>query len=176
MGLLPGAKVCARLFLLPPNPRPSCPIPPPQQATWANEGLPSDPLSVENGAIVASTSRWPLLIDPQLQGVKWVKRREEANGLRIVQQSQPRYIDTVVHCVEQGLPLLIENCPEELDAVLDPVIQRKVGARVALRWRIYRGRSSACLSPSMRAAYHPPPGCQTRPRAHLAHRRRGSGV
>lgn len=99
------------------------------KAGWANEGLPSDPLSVENGAIVTSTSRWPLLIDPQLQGIRWVKKREEANGLRIVQQSQPKYIDTVVHCLEQGLPLLIESCPEELDAVLEPVIQKKVVKR-----------------------------------------------
>lgn len=81
---------------------------------------------MENGAIVTSTSRWPLLIDPQLQGIKWVMRREEANGLRIVQQSQPNYIDTVIQCVEQGLPLLIENCPDQLDAVLDPVIQKTV--------------------------------------------------
>jgi dynein heavy chain len=37
------------------------------KARWANEGLPTDPLSVENGAIMCSASRWPLMIDPQLQ-------------------------------------------------------------------------------------------------------------
>jgi dynein heavy chain len=65
------------------------------QAKWANESLPTDPLSVENGAIVSNSTRWPLLVDPQLQGIKWILRREEANGLRVIQQGQPKYIDTV---------------------------------------------------------------------------------
>ena len=38
-----------------------------RRARWAAEGLPTDPLSVENGAIITNTGRWPLMIDPQLQ-------------------------------------------------------------------------------------------------------------
>lgn len=34
------------------------------KAKWGNEGLPTDPLSIENGAVVSNSSRWPLLIDP----------------------------------------------------------------------------------------------------------------
>lgn len=65
------------------------------QARWANEGLPTDPLSVENGAIMTNASRWALMIDPQLQGIKWIMNREEQNGLVIIQQSQNKYIDKV---------------------------------------------------------------------------------
>ncbi|KAL4450636.1 hypothetical protein ABPG77_000992 [Micractinium sp. CCAP 211/92] len=99
------------------------------KALWANEGLPTDPLSLENGAIVTSSARWPLLIDPHMQGIKWVKKREEPNGLRIIQQSQAKYVDTVIHCIENGLPLLIENCSEDIDPVLDPVIQKRTMKR-----------------------------------------------
>lgn len=38
-----------------------------RRATWATEGLPIDPLSVENGAIMTNAMRWSLMIDPQLQ-------------------------------------------------------------------------------------------------------------
>jgi len=37
-------------------------------AVWAGEGLPADRVSIENAAIVVSCTRYPLLIDPQLQG------------------------------------------------------------------------------------------------------------
>jgi dynein heavy chain len=65
------------------------------KAKWANEGLPTDPLSIENGAIMTNASRWALMIDPQLQGIKWILNREGANGLVVIQQSQPKYIDKV---------------------------------------------------------------------------------
>ena len=54
-----------------------------------------DTLSVENGAILSAASRWPLLIDPQVQGIKWIISKETPNNLQIIQQSQPKYIDEV---------------------------------------------------------------------------------
>ena len=51
-------------------------------ASWIRQGLPSDPTSVGNGAILTNSERWPLMMDPQLQGVLWVKEREAANGLQ----------------------------------------------------------------------------------------------
>ena len=95
------------------------------QAKWANEGLMTDPLSVENGAIMSNASRWSLMIDPQLQGIKWIMNRELPNGLKIIQQSQAKYIDIVISCIESGTPLLMENLPEDIDAVLDPVIGKQ---------------------------------------------------
>ncbi|MEW5311809.1 MAG: hypothetical protein WDW38_003494 [Sanguina aurantia] len=105
-------------------------------AKWANEGLPTDPLSVENGAIMTAASRWALMIDPQLQGIKWIINREEPNGLVIIQQSQHKYIDKVIYCIENGLPLLIENLPQDIDAVLDTVVGKqtlKKGRNVVMK-------------------------------------------
>lgn len=37
-------------------------------AQWNNEGLPGDRMSIENATVLTSCDRWPLMIDPQLQG------------------------------------------------------------------------------------------------------------
>lgn len=34
------------------------------------EGQPSERISLENGVIVTNCKRWPLIIDPQTQGIK----------------------------------------------------------------------------------------------------------
>ena len=58
-----------------------------QIATWNNENLPSDRMSVENATILTNTDRWPLMIDPQLQGVKWIKTRY-GEDLKIIRLGQ----------------------------------------------------------------------------------------
>lgn len=65
------------------------------QARWTSEGLQSDSLSLENGAIMSNAARWSLIVDPQLQGRQWIVSKEAANDLCILQQSQPKYIDRV---------------------------------------------------------------------------------
>jgi dynein heavy chain len=35
-------------------------------ATWSNQGLPADRVSLENASIVCESTRYPLIIDPQL--------------------------------------------------------------------------------------------------------------
>lgn len=44
---------------------------------WLIKGLPADPLSVSNGIIATTSKRWPLIIDPQSQGNKWIKNMEK---------------------------------------------------------------------------------------------------
>lgn len=61
-------------------------------AAWNNEGLPNDRMSTENAAILTNCERWPLLIDPQLQGVKWIKNKY-GSDLKIVQLGQKGYVN-----------------------------------------------------------------------------------
>ena len=77
-------------------------------AGWCNEGLPADRMSKENATILCNCERWPLMIDPQLQGIKWIKKRYEAN-LKVVRLGNRGYLDVIERAVSNGETILIEN-------------------------------------------------------------------
>ncbi|XP_016077900.1 PREDICTED: dynein heavy chain 9, axonemal [Miniopterus natalensis] len=94
-------------------------------AAWQNEGLPADRMSVENATILLSCERWPLMVDPQLQGIKWVKNKY-GEDLRVTQMGQKGCLQTIEHALEAGDVVLIENLEESLDPVLGPLLGREV--------------------------------------------------
>ena len=63
-----------------------------QSNTMVSQGLPADRVSLENGAIILQAKRWPLIIDPQVQGIKWLRGKEKDNGLAVIQLSQKTWI------------------------------------------------------------------------------------
>ncbi|XP_039947795.1 dynein beta chain, ciliary [Bactrocera tryoni] len=94
-----------------------------QIAEWNNQGLPSDRMSAENAAILVHSDRYPLMIDPQLQGIKWVKQKYQ-NNLMVVRLTMKGYLDMVEKAVSNGNVLLLENIGENVDAVLNPLLGR----------------------------------------------------
>lgn len=72
-------------------------------AQWNTDKLPSDPVSSQNGAILTSSDRYSLIIDPQLQGISWIKTKEAANGLetvRLTPETMGQTIKVLERCVE----------------------------------------------------------------------------
>eukprot|EP00753_Platysulcus_tardus_P011842 PLAT3317.22.p1 GENE.PLAT3317.22~~PLAT3317.22.p1 ORF type:complete len:2183 (+),score=1467.98 PLAT3317.22:1402-7950(+) len=103
-----------------------------QQARWMNEGLQADRISLENGSIICNSQRWPLLIDPQLQGITWLRSREEASArehgrvLHVLQMTRKDWMRVIVNAIQNGSTVILENLGEELDAVLTPVLMRSL--------------------------------------------------
>ena len=90
-----------------------------------SEGLPSDRVSLENGAVLTNCKRWPLLIDPQAQAIKWLKRKEEGN-LDIIQLTQKNWLKVLESAITNGRCVIIENVGTDIDATLDPVLSRAI--------------------------------------------------
>jgi len=95
---------------------------------WASEGLPSDDLSVQNGILTTSASRWPLCIDPQLQAVTWIKNREKKHqaNFKELTFNMGDYIKKLEMAIQFGQAVLFEGIDEEIDPMIDPVLEKNI--------------------------------------------------
>ncbi|GAB0094138.1 hypothetical protein DMENIID0001_093740 [Sergentomyia squamirostris] len=86
-------------------------------AEWNNEGLPIDTVSMDNAMILLNSVRWPLMIDPQLQGIKWIKGRY-GDELVVAHLDASDCLSVVERVVMRGGVLLLENVGESLSSTL----------------------------------------------------------
>ena len=91
---------------------------------WNIDGLPSDDFSISNGIIKENSSRWPLMIDPQGQANKWIKKSEAAKQLVVLKSTATATImqRSLENCIQFGRPLLVEGVGESMDPMLEPVL------------------------------------------------------
>lgn len=80
-------------------------------------------MSSENATILTNSSRWPLMIDPQLQGTKWIKNKY-GEDLIVLRLTQKNYLDKIEYAIANGEIILLESITETVDAVLDPIVGR----------------------------------------------------
>ena len=97
---------------------------------WAVAGLPSDNLSIENGIIMFGSRRWPLMIDPQTQANKFIKKlgdNTEGVTLDTFKLSESNLIRSLELAIQFGKWVLLENIGEYIDPALEPILlQQKV--------------------------------------------------
>ena len=101
-------------------------------ATWQNEGLPSDRISLENGAILTNSNRWPLLIDPQLQGIRWLIQHEtihcekQGKSLVMLKNGEKTMMMKLIQAISNGDTVILENIDEHIDAALTPILSKSI--------------------------------------------------
>jgi dynein heavy chain len=121
-------------------------------AEYQTQGLPADMMSSENAAIVLNSSRYPLMVDPQLQAIHWIKKREGSN-LQVGRLGQKDLIARILRAVESGNPFLIENMGENIEPTLMPIIGR-VTIKRGTRKFIQMGDEEVEVSPKFRLYLH----------------------
>jgi len=93
---------------------------------WTIDGLPNDSFSIDNAIIMAKARRWPLMIDPQGQGNKWIKNMEKRHGLEVIKLTDGDFVRKLENCIQFGFPVLLENVGQELDPTLEPLLLKSV--------------------------------------------------
>lgn len=93
---------------------------------WNMHGLPNDDLSTENGIIISRGSRWPLIIDPQCQALKWIKKMETPNNLQLIDFYLPNYIKVLENAMKSGYPTLLQITSENIDPAIMPVLTKTI--------------------------------------------------
>lgn len=91
---------------------------------WNIQGLPADAFSTENGVMVTRGRRWPLMIDPQGQAVKWVKNMEGKSGLKVLNLNMSDMSRQMESAVQFGRPVLLADVLEEIDPLLEPLLAK----------------------------------------------------
>ena len=68
----------------------------------------------------------PLLIDPQLQGIAWLREYQSApdRSLRIVKLGQKDLVAKLETALTKGHTVVVENMGESIDAALSAVVSR----------------------------------------------------
>jgi dynein heavy chain len=76
---------------------------------WNINGLPADDLSIENGIMVTRGRRWPLMIDPQGQANRWIRRMGKDKGVIVIKLTDGTYLRKLEAGIRNGNPVLLEN-------------------------------------------------------------------
>jgi dynein heavy chain, axonemal len=95
---------------------------------WGLEGLPTDPLSVQNGILVTRSTRYPLLIDPQGQALSWIKNHEKDRlpAFGVTAFTNPRFRENLELALGEGFALIVTGIEQELDPLIAPVLEKQV--------------------------------------------------
>jgi dynein heavy chain len=96
-----------------------------QTQRWVLDGLPSDPFTIENALIVAeaaSVRRFPLLIDTQHVGARWIRTVEHEHNL-VVLSPRDQFVKHLQLAVQLGLPCLLEGVSEHVPVAVEPLLQ-----------------------------------------------------
>jgi dynein heavy chain, axonemal len=103
---------------------------------WQNQSLPTDKVSTDSAILVTKGSRWPLMIDPQSQAHRWIKKMHEKDDIEVTTMSNINLLRTLENCIRVGKPLLIEDVGEHVEPALEPVLQKatyRQGNRLLIR-------------------------------------------
>ena len=97
---------------------------------WTMNGLPNDAVSIENAIMFTNNKKFPLFIDPQLQGNQWIKKlyKGQINIYKAdcKEENLKAQLEGIGMDIIKGSLTLLENVTETIDTVYSPIMNQAV--------------------------------------------------
>lgn len=108
---------------------------PTDRLIWQTQELPNDALCVENAIILKRFNRYPLVIDPSDQALKYIVNHYADKKIQKTSFADDSFMKNLENAIRFGLPLLVQDV-ERIDPVLNSVLNKEVqkaGGRILIR-------------------------------------------
>ena len=103
---------------------------------WQINSLPSDWVSTDNAIMCTRGRRWPLMIDPQGQANRWIKKSESQSHMEVTKMNNVNLLRVFESNIRNGTPVLIEDITEFIDPSIDNVLTKNTfqqGSRTLIK-------------------------------------------
>lgn len=108
---------------------------PQDRILWQQEELPNDDLCIENAIIMSRYNRYPLIIDPSDQALKFIMNHYRSQKIQKTSFSDNEFLSRISEGLQYGVPVLIQDV-EKIDPVMNSVLNKevqKVGGRLVMQ-------------------------------------------
>lgn len=94
---------------------------------WKAMGLPDDQYCLESASIALNSTAWPLLVDPEGVGLRWLTAlyQKEGTTLTVVPNQSPALLPKIRACVQNGTPIVITGPLAGIDPGIMLVASRR---------------------------------------------------
>lgn len=94
---------------------------------WQIDGLPPEDFAIDNAIIMDNSERWPLMIDPQMQGNLWIKQMEKETIKSIKPTMDPKVqIRILKNAISLGDCVILEDANETFDPMMEPLLGKQI--------------------------------------------------
>jgi dynein heavy chain len=93
---------------------------------WAQQGLPDDRTALENAAIVCTTTRTPLLIDPHLYFTRWICQKSSSGKVQHESAGSDSLKQKLTSAIECGWTLVVDGVENAVPLFLSRAVAKNI--------------------------------------------------
>lgn len=98
---------------------------PQERLLWQSQELPNDELCITNAIIMKRYVRYPLVIDPSDQALKYIMNHYKDRKIQKTSFADQDFLARISEGLQYGVPVLVQDV-EKIDPVMNSVLNKEV--------------------------------------------------